>query len=83
MKKDLENIVGKGEIAGNHWAFSPFLKMLSTLSNMEIISLTAFKLLSANAFNLFGPKILLFRLKYNKPSNKLRNCGKSLLLQNI
>ena len=43
----LENILGKGENA-----FSPVLKMFSTLLKTTSIILAKFKLSSANAFNL-------------------------------
>ena len=52
-----ENIVGKGQNAGNQHFF-PFPTRFSTLSEREIsISLTS-TMLSANAFNLDQSKIL-------------------------
>ena len=58
-KKPFENIVGKGENAGNqHFLLFPqgFLALLKT----EIIILATFNLLSANAFNLDQYRILSF-----------------------
>ena len=58
MRKLFENIVGKGENAGNpHFLHAT---MFSILPNTEIIILAAFDMSSANAFNLDQTKILLF-----------------------
>ena len=52
-----ENIVGKGENAGNH---SPFPMMFSSLSEEEIIFKATFILSAENVFNLGLSKILPF-----------------------
>ena len=58
-KKAFENIVGKGENAGNqHFLLCP--TMFSTLSEREIIISAIFIMLSANAFNVDKSKILSF-----------------------
>ena len=54
-KKPFENIVGKGENAGNQH----FLTVFSTQSVTPIIILTTFKVSSANTFKLDWPQILL------------------------
>ena len=58
-KKSFENIVGKGENAGNQH-FSPFPTMFSTHSKTNFSLSATFILLSSNAFNLNWPKILSF-----------------------
>ena len=58
-KNPFENIVGKGENAGNQH-FLLFPTMFSTLSFREIIILAKFKLPSGNTFNLGQFKILSF-----------------------
>ena len=55
-KKYLENIVGKGENAGNQH-FLLFPTMFSTLSPKKFNFSVTFILLSANAFNLDRSKI--------------------------
>ena len=50
-KRPFENIVGKGENAGNQ-RFLLFFTMFSTLPNVNFNLGVTFILLSANAFNL-------------------------------
>ena len=59
MTKPFENIVGKGENAGNQH-FLLFSQYFLLLSKSEIIILTTFDLSSAKAFNLDQAEILSF-----------------------
>ena len=59
MKRAFENIVGRGENAGNrHFLLFPQCFLL--FQNTEIIICVTFILLYANAFNLDQSKILSF-----------------------
>ena len=58
-KKALENIVGKGENAGNqHFLLFPLCFLLNQGGNCSVLA--TFSLLSAKAFNLDWSKILSF-----------------------
>ena len=63
-KKPFENLVGKGENAGNYH-FSPFPTMFSTLSKTNINFSVTFILSSAKAFNLDQSEILSFGKEFN------------------
>ena len=79
-KKVFENIVGKGENAGNqHFLFFP--QCFQPKSNFSF--LVAFTLSSANAFNLDRSKILLFGKELTHyhtiphfDTPKIYSCGK-------
>ena len=80
-KKTLENIVGKGENAGNqHFllfpqCFLPFLKQ-SSVSESHLLS-------SANAFNLDKSKILLFGRVNPFPHNTFCRPWETSLLKTL
>ena len=57
MKRPFENIVGKGENAGNRH-FLLFPQCFQHYHRQKVIFLSTFMLSSANAFNLDQPKIL-------------------------
>ena len=68
LKKVFENTVGKGANAGNQLFL--LFPVFSTLSRREIIILTTFNLLSANAFNVVMSKILLFGKELKNPKSQ-------------
>ena len=61
----LENVVGKGENAGNP-AFSPFPTMFSTLPGTNLNFSVTFSLLSANVSNFNKSKILSFGKEFKR-----------------
>ena len=80
VKKPFQNIVGKGENAGNqHFLLFPQFFLL--LSKTEIIIYVTFILLSANAFNLEKVKLLLSGNELKKNIDSLQLAGDEKILK--